>query len=146
VDAMAAETAALLVLRAKEDQVAQLQTALSLQEQLAKDSGKIQTAFDLQSGAVSVPMDANFINGLGFEATQVHTERTVKHPIVYSQNKRDDPKTKKAMYEAVEVSWSNKKLLSLSDGGTRRDLRRKLAGRKQQGSQTARWDHFLAGP
>ncbi|EJK68984.1 hypothetical protein THAOC_09802, partial [Thalassiosira oceanica] len=113
VDAMAAETAALLVLRAKEDQVAQLQTALSLQEQLARDSGKIQTAFDLQSGAVSVPMDANFINGLGFEATQVHTERTVKHPIVYSQNKRDDPKTKKAMYEAVEVSWSNKKLLSV---------------------------------
>ena len=40
-------------------------------------------------------------------------------------------------------SHSGPVLLDLSDGGTKRDLRRKLAWRKQQGSQTAREDHFL---
>lgn len=48
INALADENAALLELRSKEDQVAQLRTALSLLEQLAKDSGKIQTPTDDQ--------------------------------------------------------------------------------------------------
>ncbi|EJK62116.1 hypothetical protein THAOC_17284, partial [Thalassiosira oceanica] len=93
-----------------------LQTALSLLEQLAKDSGKIQTPTDDQFGALSVPMDSAFITLLGLEGTKLHSARTIHHLVVYLAEKRDEVKARKAMFEDLDIPWDDKQRLSVGYG------------------------------
>ena len=105
VDAMSAEKKALLELRSKEERAAQLKTNLNLQEQLAKECGRILAPSN-QLGATTVQMDASFINDLGLETTRQRTGRSNVHPVVFQAERRDtDAKSKKALFDDLAVKW-----------------------------------------